>query len=686
MHSTRCALTSLALVVVTLSACGGGSSGSGSAASPAPGSGAGGTAGAPSTAVLPLDPGSSAPVSLSPGTAAADGGADLVTTLPEARVLLAGSAQGVSAQWSQVSGPATAVLKNAGSPQTWVAAYTPGDYVFRLSARDTTGTERSDEVKLSVRPNARALDASSTALEHLSRQVAPAFKTGHTLLPLTMAYGCLGTSLQQEAGKRWGYAYQFPMYGSRTREPAAYWNGNAGNTLALIQDIRATPGRYKVAAGNGSLYALFENHQGKDPSLPVLDPSTWLRDASGNFILNGANPIVSPLARDDQMFLAGEFVGNTLAALEEATNQSVDVYLNNGEYGLWFPGDNDYAAYFGRDPRVTQAFQQSGLASWPDFISRHKARHERQLKLGIYKNVKKAPAYSWYQESYNGQRGRWAGWAWWMFTYEHFFGPNREPLVSDHAQPETYFLSGNSGWTGMQGQQGLPWDALTVALKDVGGSISLGQRHFYPWMSMGWEGSGQAISDDQRYMGMLKMWYASGALGTVAGYFNYAEPLCGNLRTNAVIGAQAPVHLRQLMLQGQAHALFSHLEEYLRRGEMLPGPDVHPYSSFSARTPAMEFPVDGESRSVEGPYGSVRLPTARLLARKIPGEDRWLLAVWANTGEERVVTASVDPKLGKLSLTAPAAGAVYLARLVDGQPRLTRVDVDPMRPTDALFP
>jgi hypothetical protein len=206
-------------------------------------------------------------------------------------------------------------------------------------------------------------------------------------------------------------------------------------------------------------------------------------------------------------------------------------------------------------------------------------------------------------------------------------------------------------------------------------------------MSMGWEGSGLPISDDARYLGMLKMWYAIGAIGSVAGYFNSDDPVFSALRQNQVIGTTTPVHIRQLMLHGHAHALFTHLETYLRDGDLLPGPNQHVYGSFTAITPAFEFPLEGQTQEVAGPNGSrATVPTARLVARKLRTEDRWLLAVWANVGEDRMVTATIDPRMGPVTLEASKAGAVYLAHLVDGRVNLTRVDPDPMDPTRYLFP
>jgi hypothetical protein len=107
----------------------------------------------------------------------------------------------------------------------------------------------------------------------------------------------------------------------------------------------------------------------------------------------------------------------------------------------------------------------------------------------------------------------------------------------------------------------------------------------------------------------------------------------------------------------RVHALFSHYEDFLRQGYLLPGPWRHKWSKDQ---PAYEFPT--------GDAG------ARVLARKLCAADRWLITAWAAAGEEREVTVDI-PLLGQVALPACPGGSVYEAVRDQDKPKLQRVDV-----------
>jgi len=118
-----------------------------------------------------------------------------------------------------------------------------------------------------------------------------------------------------------------------------------------------------------------------------------------------------------------------------------------------------------------------------------------------------------------------------------------------------------------------------------------------------------------------------------------------------------------MMALGHVHALFSHLEEFLRKGDLLPGPARH---RWSKDLPAYEFPTGD--------------PDARVLARKHRERAEWLITAWAAGGPDRQVSVAV-PGLGTVRLEARGCGSVYRAAVKDGKPSLTRVDDDGMHPT-----
>ncbi|MFS0515853.1 hypothetical protein ACEYW6_14220 [Nostoc sp. UIC 10607] len=516
--------------------------------------------------------------------------------------------------------------------------------------------------------HAQTITSQSTPLDHLKAAPRPVFKKGNTLLPLGQAHCGLSKETYIELANYWGYGLPIER-------------------ADLAQHAQANPGRYQPVVMVGEVYKFFDNYDGRHPNLPKLPANTWLRDNSGKIILKGGQPIVSPAAPNEAFQIIGDYYGRSIGQLERTAGQSIKLIMNQGESGLWIPGDNDPAQLFGQDPQVKADFNNSGLNNWFAYISRNKARQEGVLKEKLFSNLQSRPTYSWYQEQYGTERGRWAGWAWYMFNYEHFLDSSRKPIVSDYTAPEMYYNFHNSGWTGIEYNSAVPWDALTQALNNISGAISLGQKLTYPWVNMGWEGyAGQPISSPDTFMGMMKTYYTAGAIGSVGGYFVCSGPIWEALNYNKPIGATTPTLIRQLTIQGHAHALFSHLEEYLRKGDLLPGPKLHPYQSYTKVLPAMEFTAEGQTQQLQGRWGPVTVPTARVLARKISGEDRWLVTAWANVGNDRDVRVKIDNKLGTLTLRARKAGSVYVVKLVNGLVQQTLIDSDGMNPTKNLSP
>ncbi|MBG1245366.1 hypothetical protein F8R90_30710 [Nostoc sp. NZL] len=516
--------------------------------------------------------------------------------------------------------------------------------------------------------HAQTLTSQSTPLDHLKAAPRPVFKKGNTLLPLGQAHCGLSKDTYIELANSWGYG--LPIQPDN-----------------LAQYAQANPGRYQPVVMVGEVYRFYDNYDGRHSYLPKLPPNTWLRDKNGNIILNGGRPIVSPAAPNEAFQIIGDYYGKYIGQLERTAGQPIKLVMNQGESGLWILADNDPEQYFGRDPQVKADFNNSGLNDWFAYISRNKARQEGVLKEKLFSNLQSRPTYSWYQEQYGTERGRWSGWAWYMFKYENFLDSSRKPIVSDYTAPEMYYNFHNSGWTGIEYNTGVAWDALTQALNNISGAISLGQKFTTPWVSMGWEGyTGQPISSPDTFMGMMKAYYTAGAVGSVGGYFVCSGPLWEALNYNKPIGATTPTLIRQLTIQGHAHALFSHLEEYLRKGDLLTGPNLHPYQSWTKLLPAMEFPAEGQTQQLQGRWGPVTVPTARVLARKISGEDRWLVTAWANVGNDRDVRVKIDNKLGTLTLRARRAGSVYVVKIVNGLVQKTLIDSDAMNPTKFLSP
>jgi hypothetical protein len=142
-------------------------------------------------------------------------------------------------------------------------------------------------------------------------------------------------------------------------------------------------------------------------------------------------------------------------------------------------------------------------------------------------------------------------------------------------------------------------------------------------------------------------------IGGVAGYFAYPP---GGFAAD--LGDEAPSWLEQMIVLARVHALFSHVEELLRQGDLLPGPKRHRWSQDQ---PAYEFPTG--KRDV------------RVLARRHRSRDEWLVTAWAAGEHDADVTVKI-PDLGTVNLDARTCGSVYRAALRNGQPSLTLVDPD----------
>jgi hypothetical protein len=150
-------------------------------------------------------------------------------------------------------------------------------------------------------------------------------------------------------------------------------------------------------------------------------------------------------------------------------------------------------------------------------------------------------------------------------------------------------------------------------------------------------------------------------IGGVAGYFSYPK---GGFDRDW--GDEIPSWLAQMVVLARVQALFSHLEDFLRNGDLLPGPSRH---RWSKEQPAYEFPIGD--------------PAVRVLTRRHKQRPEWLITAWAAGGSDRDVTVDI-PDLGKVELTARAAGSVYVASIAGGKPRVELVDKNGLLPSQGL--
>ena len=198
---------------------------------------------------------------------------------------------------------------------------------------------------------------------------------------------------------------------------------------------------------------------------------------------------------------------------------------------------------------------------------------------------------------------------------------------------------------------------LLLVLNATSLEIATGDTLSYNWISGGWDGD---VADNGRWAGFLKCYYTAGMIGANTG--KYGSFVQGSYEA-LFPKATPPLWLTQLVATSHVHALFSQLEDYVRNGDLLPGPARH---GISPDEPAYEFPTGDD--------------TARVLVRKHRNQASWLITAWAADGPDRTVPISV-PELGQLTIEARVVGSVYTAHLRNGKVALVRHDNEGARYT-----
>jgi lysophospholipase L1-like esterase len=471
-----------------------------------------------------------------------------------------------------------------------------------------------------------------TVAEYLARQPAPIFRHGHTLPHLTRFGWTLGFDARVSLAEHWGYALEFGGY-ARLREVEERLRNPESIESRLCALAASNPERFKLAV-----------IVDRDFPAPVPD-EFWVRDEHGNFT-DGKNSwqdpgqtkfgrVPSPESPDAYWGRVAESWAAPLRLIGDRA--PIAVILNGGEYAMGVAGAQ--ANLWDLDPRVRAA---RGNRSWFEYASQRKGRQETIVAKAIRESAPDRELYIYYNTSSESHRMAYDGWEQWAYDSVQMRN------ASDLPSFESYYQHYNSGWTGDR-------DALTLFLNSAGYHIALGAPLSYNWLCAGWERGGtNDFASIGRYSGFLKCLYTAGMTGGNAGY--YAFPKGG---FDAPFPAGEPPHwLRQITTLSQVHALFSHLEDFLRQGYLLPGPNRH---AWSKDQPAYEIP-SGD-------------PGVRVLARKKLRSDTWLLTAWAASGEARIVTVDI-PGLGKTGIRATPEGTISIARIENGQKRVEVVEMD----------
>ncbi len=468
-------------------------------------------------------------------------------------------------------------------------------------------------------------------VEWLKAQPKPKFRDGHTLPRLTRFAWDMDDGVRVALAEDWGYALEFGV-------------ADAGSVDRAINDPKSRESKLlALAVSDPKRYPLYITTSRELPKAPA--PEAWTRDAQGKFVASNEasiddtkwNPamktVLSPMAPDSYWQEAGELAAAPIRRLREKC--PIAIVLNTGEYGLGVAGF--WKPVWEKDPAIMKA---KGDRPWLEFTSERKAHGQAIITKAERDAAPDRALYIYYTCGGGTHRSINVDDVW-SYSWAAFKD------ISDLPSNESYFSHINSGWTG-------PQDMLTMVLNAASLEIAGGRPLSYNWLSAGWEGEkGHSHGDIARWTGFLKCYYTAGMIGGNAGYYQHL----GKDGFSKPFSPAVPPHwLQQITALALVHASFSHLEDFLRNGDLLPGPNKHRISKDS---PAFEFPTGGKN--------------VRVLARKHQKRAAWLITAWVADGDAREVSVQI-PELGEINLQARPDGAIYIASLTAGKLTLTKTN------------
>lgn len=458
-----------------------------------------------------------------------------------------------------------------------------------------------------------------TPAQYLASQPKPYFAPGYHLPHLTRCgYSMLvSTNTALELADHWGYALDVDISNLTLAQLLASPYGQFCMSL-----VKSNPAKYKLSAAINRAFPT-----------PIPD-GFWVTNASGWFVDIQSNTwqyatntlhtkVESPEAPAAYLQSAATYQVSSMIDL--ATNCPVTIILNMGETGLGVAAVNFNAWQF--DPRIVG--KTNGM-TWPRYASNQKARELGFVTTAVRQNFPNREFYLYYQTgTEEGRTYPAPPWdAWW--------GWDADVMVTNTDFPsfESYYQGfASQQWTGN-------YDLLTKFLNAVGFNLALGYTNYYDWVSGGWYLGATNRSPIPVYTGFLKCCYTAGMVGANGGY--YGMPDEGGF--DVPFPTNAPVSwLLQFMALSHVHALFSHLENFLTNGDLLSGPQSH---ALSLDQPAYEF------------TNTAGYVNDRVLARKLRGQNQWIVTAWAADGTNRNVTVSI-PTIGALTVLAANSGSVY---------------------------
>lgn len=448
-----------------------------------------------------------------------------------------------------------------------------------------------------------------TPAQFLDGLNAPSFRAGHALKPLTRWSWPLSYDTNV-ALARWGYALDI----------------DPGTTGQNLSNANSTASRLAALAGaNPTVYTVSVNTRRalhESGFLNTLPADSFVyNSATGDKLLIEGRLGISPMISDEAIALVAAAEVPRLEALRAKCR--IDLILNGGEYGMVVAGNN--GGTWRQDTTINAALDAHPGDALGVWLSEQKRRQEEPIKTACIAAAGGNVPYVYYVTG-DTRRGLAAGrWTWSLdFTdLQH---------VSSYPSFQAYYpLDGWWTW----GTTYEP-DILSLVLCGAAQGIRDGQPLSYHWLTAGSSLTNPArVSPDDLYMGFLKCCYTAGMVGATAGYFTYPP---GGFDADQ---ATLPIWLKQCVLLGSVHALFTHYDAFLTSGDLLPGPNM---GRISTDLPAYELPTGDAA--------------VRCVARKLRASSIWLVTVWVTSGNDRTVTVTV-PNRGALTLRARRCGTVY---------------------------
>jgi hypothetical protein len=736
------------LIIVALVGCGGGGASTAPAASTASSGDSPPVSSTPLVVATPPTVGSPPVVGVPSSTVIKS-----AIELPNTKAKLS-SVIGVTSgfNWTLVSGAGDVSIESPNAATTRISLLTPGIYRFKFSGQNASGQHIEQINEVSLKANKWTANANTTAPEFLSQSIKPVYKNGHTLPPIGSSSITSHPALLKELADRWGWALQTNVNpeGCNPNPSNAcniagfeYCGGHNDEILKLAVESggkrRLMLGTALVLPkGDGKLYAT--------PGLDINDQpvprgvvaatrnfttpeSVWYNDGKGNGIksrlgdsgfpdaIGEGNPRFSPLAPAD--WVRGRVQEQASCIQKFADVYPVSLIADYAEYGVRLFGA-DYCLAL-NDPALLAAVGYPGQPDPSCFktiagktesrIDDRDAKLARLLGKQSIRNYQitrqefdtatlagkksggKPALFNVYGDSYGYDRGRWGGWP----NYYSWLEDLNSEKVSFASGIEHYYKDQNSGFEGLSEQaQCAPTDIMFKALNNIGGSILNGEKNLYPWLSAGYKDGPDQIADRTLWMGFTKMLFVGGALGGLPGYFNYTKAYQDQQTRNAPIGMAVPDWFWPIVDFSHVQALFSHLEAYLREGDLVQGATSygakeHPYAADTRPVKFYALQLKGVEYKRATCFGELETgtrnyaPTAYVMARKLPGQEKYIFGAWANVGADREVTAIVPGK-GEVRLQARASGSVYLAeRSANGMWSTKLLDPNGMLPSAYLF-